>query len=142
MRHLLTLFGPDFDVTASDEPEFDEEMMAALALSSEQASNSDNKLTEIVQFLRKALPISALAPEESMSIPKGVQYEGYTEKNTLHVDEFLYTDEEAQELTNAGLLPQDYCGECGSHDIKHLSTSVTVQLRLSTTLDGLKNHIL
>lgn len=105
------------------EPEFDEEMMAALALSQQDgAGEGDAKMSEIISFLRDALPLSALAPDETMTIPKGDHYEGYTEQNTLHVDEFLYTDEEAQELTDAGRLPQDYCGNCGSHDIKHLST--------------------
>lgn len=91
----------------------------------EQQGGDDGtaKLTEIIHFLRDALPISALAHDEKMTIPKGDHYEGYTEQNTLHVDEFLYTDEEAQELTDAGLLPQDYCANCGCQEIKHLSTS-------------------
>lgn len=100
-----------------------EEMMAALSLSSQEGGpDGEQKMSEIIQFLRSALPISALAEDEKMTIPKGDHYEGYTEQNTLHVDEFLYTDEEAQELTDAGRLPQDYCADCGSHNIEHLST--------------------
>lgn len=97
--------------------------MAALALSAKEGANDgDEKLVDIIHFLRKALPTSALAPNETMTIPKGDHYEGYTEQNTVHVDEFLYTDEEAEELKDAGLLTHDYCADCGSRNLKPLST--------------------
>lgn len=102
--------------------ELTEAELAQIMLSQQSGSDdSDAKLTSIIQFLRKALPTSALAPDEKISIPKGNHYDGYTEDNTLHVDEFLYTDEEAEELTDAGLLARDYCASCGSKDIKPLS---------------------
>lgn len=98
-------------------------MLAALELGEEEKQDpNDAKLVEIIQALRKALPPNALAPEETMTIPKGSHYEGYTIKNTVHVDEFLYTDEEAEELIAAGLLSHNYCADCGSTNIQPLST--------------------
>jgi hypothetical protein len=110
---------------APDEMELTEEEMAALAIAQgeEQLMIGDAKLVEIIHTLRKSLPTSALAPEEKMSIPKGDQYDGFTEQNTLHVDEFLYTDEETDELVDAGLLSREYCANCGSHETKPMSTS-------------------
>ena len=109
----------------SDDIGLTEEELSQLVLAQQSgAEESDQKLTEIIQFLRKALPTSALAPDETLSIPKGEHYDGYTDANTLHVDEFLYTDEEAEELTDVGLLPRDYCASCGSKDIKPISTHI------------------
>lgn len=124
--------------------EFDEEMMASLSLSTKDASeDGDAKLVDIIQFLRKALPTSALAPNETMSIPKGDHYECFTEQNTVHVDEFLYTDEEAEELKEVGLLSHDYCADCGSRNIKPLSTFTSLApVQTSLSFAGLQRPIL
>ena len=84
----------------------------------------EETLTEIVQQLRKALPLSGLAPGEVLRIPKMDHYEGYTETNTVHLDDFLYADEEVDDLVAAGLLQLRFCVECGSHNTKPLRTFI------------------
>lgn len=39
----------------------------------------------------------------------------------MHVDEFLYDDDDMNELIDNGKLQKYYCIDCGSRDIKPLS---------------------
>lgn len=41
-------------------------------------------------------------------------------RHTLHVDAFLYDDEQVDELCERGELDRNYCLQCGSHKTKPL----------------------
>lgn len=49
------------------------------------------------------------------------QYEGHTKDNTVNVDNFLYDDDDVDELCNDNLLQRNYCQDCGSKNIVPLS---------------------
>ncbi|GAB5585498.1 hypothetical protein Unana1_00398 [Umbelopsis nana] len=80
-----------------------------------------NRLGKIITDLRKKVPVSAEAPSEVISIPKTEEYEGYTEGNTVHVDGFLFTEDDVDDLCDQGKLSRNYCVDCKSRNVKPLN---------------------
>ncbi|KAG0332033.1 hypothetical protein BG004_001414 [Podila humilis] len=79
------------------------------------------KLNKIIQDLRERLPIHAEAPNEAVSIPSSEEFEGYTKDNMVHVDGFLYTEDDVDELCDQGKLSRNYCLNCGSKETRPLN---------------------
>jgi len=76
----------------------------------------------IIPELRKLVPVDGQAPDETIYIPKNEEYKEYSEENTIHVDQFLYeNDEDIDELEEAGLLSRVYCKKCKSREIGNLN---------------------
>ena len=44
------------------------------------------------------------------------QDEGYTPENTVHVDGFLYDDDEVDRLCDEGKMSRAVCSDCGSRN--------------------------
>jgi len=85
--------------------------------------NKETLLTQIQEELRTSVPISAEAPAEKIYIPGDVEeYSGYTKNNTVHVDAFLYEDDDIiDEMCDEGKMSRNFCEECGSHKTKPLN---------------------
>ena len=47
---------------------------------------------------------------------------------TVHIDSFLYSDEDVNQLCDEGKLSRFYCMECGSHNTRPLSKLSSVML--------------
>ncbi|KAG2174724.1 hypothetical protein INT43_005782 [Umbelopsis isabellina] len=103
----------------SDEEMEDEEMQDNAIASVSPASL--NRLGKIVTDLRKKVPISAEAPGEQITIPKTEEYEGYTDTNTLHVDGFLFTEDDVDDLCDEGKLSRNFCTDCQSRNVQPLN---------------------
>lgn len=88
--------------------------------------------------VRELVPVDGMAPQEEVVFPQNeevsdlcgdlrfkliyMQYKDYNEWNTIHVDSFLYADdEEIDELCDKGLMSRNYCADCKSKNIKPLS---------------------
>ncbi|KAF0983598.1 hypothetical protein FDP41_010663 [Naegleria fowleri] len=79
-------------------------------------------LQSIKHFIREKLPnTNAYAPNERFYFPGEVstsvenrQFDGYTRSNTIHMDGFLYDNDEMNELFRRGEVPQFYCEKCNS----------------------------
>ncbi|KAI8579129.1 hypothetical protein K450DRAFT_244026 [Umbelopsis ramanniana AG] len=82
---------------------------------------SMNRLGKIISDLRKKVPVSAEAPGEEITIPKTEEYEGYTAGNTVHVDGFLFTEDDVDDLCDQGTLSRNYCLDCNSKNVKPLN---------------------
>ncbi|KNC76154.1 hypothetical protein SARC_11333 [Sphaeroforma arctica JP610] len=78
-------------------------------------------LSSIIEELRGILPIDAMAPAEKTSIPRDEEHADYTEKNTVHVDSFLYDDDEVDRLCDDGQMSRAICNACGSQDTTMLN---------------------
>jgi len=79
-------------------------------------------LDKIRDMLRDTLPPDGLAKGEKVNMPFGQEFEGFTEENTMHVDSFLYPNEDAiDEYCEKGVLSRNYCTKCGSRDCKELN---------------------
>ncbi|KAF9935453.1 hypothetical protein FBU30_000051 [Linnemannia zychae] len=79
------------------------------------------RLNKIIQDLRERLPVNAEAPREQITIPSSEEFVGYTKDNVVHVDGFLYTEDDVDELCDEGKLSRNYCLKCGSKDTKPLN---------------------
>ncbi|KAF8944187.1 hypothetical protein BGZ47_004548 [Haplosporangium gracile] len=79
------------------------------------------RLNKIIQDLRERLPVNAEAPSEQVTIPSSDEFAGYTKDNVVHVDGFLYTEDDVDELCDEGKLSRNYCQKCGSKNTKPLN---------------------
>lgn len=82
----------------------------------EEEDEHEDALESIIKYIKSVVPPSAMAPGEKTSIPRGPgsAFVGWTEANTLHVDAFLFSDDDVDELCDKGLLYRFYCQGCGS----------------------------
>lgn len=96
---------------------------------SEDEEIEDDIIDRVVYILREMVPVSALSPEEEKSASKTVvpvydpanKFDGYNTKNTIHVDSFLYTDDDLEDLYSEHKLSCNYCKDCGSRNIVPLN---------------------
>ncbi|KAI8062267.1 S-adenosyl-L-methionine-dependent methyltransferase [Gongronella butleri] len=79
------------------------------------------RLGRIVEDLRQQVPLSAEAPDEKIVIPDSKEFADYNEKNTVHVDSFLYNEEHVDELCDEGQLSRNYCLDCQSRNVAPLN---------------------
>ncbi|PRP88135.1 hypothetical protein PROFUN_04226 [Planoprotostelium fungivorum] len=105
---------------------------------------ADDVMDDIVAELRKLVPAIAEAPGEKIFIPKTEGFRGYTKKNTIHIDDFLYpTDEDIDMLCEEGELSRSYCGDCGSRNVQDLNfvshSASLSQLKYIFSEDGVGN---
>lgn len=50
-----------------------------------------------------------------------IQFKGFTEQNTVHVDGFLYSEEDVDDLCDEGKMSRNYCLDCKSKKCAPLS---------------------
>ncbi|SAM09844.1 hypothetical protein [Absidia glauca] len=79
------------------------------------------RLGRIIQDLRTKVPLSAEAPGEQTVIPKTEDFADYTNDNTVHVDGFLFSEEDVDELCDQGKLSRNYCLDCNSKKVAPLN---------------------
>ncbi|XP_034051194.1 uncharacterized protein zgc:109986 [Thalassophryne amazonica] len=73
--------------------------------------NSRVMLQSIADHLRALLPLEATLPTETTANLKMQQ----RSRPTVHVDGFLYDDEQVDSLCEAGAMSRSYCLNCGSY---------------------------
>ncbi|KAI9314435.1 hypothetical protein BX666DRAFT_1966548 [Dichotomocladium elegans] len=79
------------------------------------------RLGRMIKDLRKRVPLSAEAPNEKITIPDSNEYADYDGKNTVHVDGFLFAEDDVDELCDQGKLTRNYCVDCNSRNTKPLN---------------------
>ncbi|KAI8976430.1 hypothetical protein BDB01DRAFT_853071 [Pilobolus umbonatus] len=79
------------------------------------------KLGRIIKDLRTKVPVSAEAPGEKTAIPDTPEFKGYTDKNTVHVDGFLFSEEDIDDLCDEGKMSRNYCLDCQSRNVAPLN---------------------
>ncbi|KAF9551313.1 hypothetical protein EC957_009197 [Mortierella hygrophila] len=100
------------------------------------------RLNKIIEDLRERLPVNAEAPSEQITIPSSDEFTGYTKDNVVHVDSFLYTEDDVDDLCDQGKLSRNYCQKCGSKDtmplnfISHSASVVQLQFLFQVLLKG------
>ncbi|XP_024941582.1 uncharacterized protein LOC107268352 isoform X2 [Cephus cinctus] len=97
-------------------------------------------LNSIVKDIKERVPFNAIFPSERLNLPTSGENSDCDPNITIHVDEFLYNDNDIEELLNAGKLQQYYCKNCGSKNIKSL-----IYISHSLSQDALHyifNHLL
>ncbi|XP_058801818.1 uncharacterized protein LOC131674805 [Phymastichus coffea] len=77
-------------------------------------------LNNIAEEIKKKVPVSAILSSEKISPPKTGQNADCLSDITVHVDEFLYDDDDIEDLAEDGKLKRNYCMDCGSKNIEPL----------------------
>lgn len=113
---------------------------------SEPTSECDVLLRKIAVDIRSELPTTALLPSETVCWPQSGLDSDCSRDTTVHVDAFLYDDDDVDELVNQGALSREYCAKCGCREIMPLtfiSHSLSIdQLRFAfTVLVPLSEHM-
>jgi hypothetical protein len=90
------------------------------------ALNKQEQLEEIIEELKTTLANFGESPAEAKDgykhYPKYEdEEEATTRDNSLHLDAFLYSDEEVDGLASEGIIPRSYCVDCGSKNTKLIS---------------------
>ncbi|CEI88221.1 hypothetical protein RMCBS344292_02616 [Rhizopus microsporus] len=79
------------------------------------------RLGRIIKDLRAQVPVSAEAPGEKIVIPDTDEFKEYNQDNTVHVDSFLFTEEDVDDLVDEGKMSRNYCLDCKSKKVKPLN---------------------
>ncbi|KAK6112489.1 hypothetical protein QQG55_47900 [Brugia pahangi] len=113
---------------------------------SEPTSECDVLLRKIAVDIRSELPTTALLPSETVCWPQSGLDSDCSRDITVHVDAFLYDDDDVDELVDQGALSREYCAKCGCREIMPLtfiSHSLSIdQLRFAfTVLVPLSEHM-
>jgi len=81
-------------------------------------SNEDVILDGIREDIRDSLPLSAIASSENIVIPSIGENADCRPESTVHVDGFLYEEQDVDDLCDEGKLSRNFCTKCGSKDVK------------------------
>ncbi|VDK64204.1 unnamed protein product [Onchocerca ochengi] len=105
---------------------------------SESTSECDILLRKIAMDIKNELPTTAILPSETMCWPQSGLDSDCNRDTTVHVDAFLYDDDDVDELVDQGKLSREYCAQCGCREIMPLtfiSHSLSIdQLRYAFTV--------
>ncbi|XP_063529070.1 uncharacterized protein LOC134740499 [Cydia strobilella] len=82
---------------------------------------SDEVLYKIADVIKGMVPFEAEMASEKIEFPVEGDAADCNRANTRHVDEFLYDEEQVQELVKEGKLSRHYCLDCNSQNIKELT---------------------
>ena len=83
---------------------------------SEERLAGQETLEQIQRELRAQLAADCMAPQEEVVYPKDGAFADYTPQNTVHMDNFLYSDEDLiDEMEQEGKISRYYCtsAACG-----------------------------
>uniref|UniRef100_A0A914CGZ6 Phosphatidic acid phosphatase type 2/haloperoxidase domain-containing protein n=1 Tax=Acrobeloides nanus TaxID=290746 RepID=A0A914CGZ6_9BILA len=90
-------------------------------LKNEPTLKQDLALHSIRKALRKKVPLDACFNSELINWPTTGIDSDCDPKTTVHIDGFLYDDEDVNHLVDKGKLSRHYCKNCGSRDIQLLT---------------------
>ncbi|KAH7719903.1 hypothetical protein AAVH_12708 [Aphelenchoides avenae] len=81
----------------------------------------ERKLRKIATKLRQIVSFDGSTTTERLDWPVEGKFAECTENTTVHVDQFLYDDEDLDELVEAGHVHRYACRSCGSRDVRPLN---------------------
>ncbi|XP_035761746.1 uncharacterized protein zgc:109986 [Neolamprologus brichardi] len=91
-------------------------------------------LQSIAEDLRANVPPDAMLPSETAAYSKMQR----RSRPTVHVDSFLYDDEQVDSLCERGLMSRNYCLSCGSHRTAPLGGSTSPLTFVQFDRDGVQ----
>ncbi|XP_022621872.1 uncharacterized protein LOC111237171 [Seriola dumerili] len=105
LKHLLSRVSP------SELPKLLDWIRNSDELDDLLVDNRKVMLQSIADDLRASLPLDAMLPSETAAHHKMQQ----RSQPTVHVDSFLYDDEQVDSLCEEGTMSRSYCLSCGSY---------------------------
>uniref|UniRef100_A0A915AHH1 Methyltransferase type 11 domain-containing protein n=1 Tax=Parascaris univalens TaxID=6257 RepID=A0A915AHH1_PARUN len=82
---------------------------------------ADAILRKIALEMRSELPVTAVLDSEVKYWPSSGLDSDCNPETTVHVDSFLYEEDDVDDLVDEGRLCRNYCTKCGSREIKPLT---------------------
>jgi len=126
-RRLASKLGIDQDDCDEDHGHHHPHHERNRDLHREEQARQDAVVTEAIKALKEMVPLSAQAPDEEAlgrmapaEDPTG-RFTGCTPQNSMHVDAFLFTDEDVDDLCEQKKMSRHYCAECGSRNVQPLN---------------------
>eukprot|EP01061_Rhynchopus_euleeides_P005378 TRINITY_DN14636_c0_g1_i1.p1 TRINITY_DN14636_c0_g1~~TRINITY_DN14636_c0_g1_i1.p1 ORF type:complete len:351 (+),score=164.26 TRINITY_DN14636_c0_g1_i1:102-1055(+) len=95
--------------------------MVRTLLDTEAADPFEDIVDAIREHLRDETPLSGEDPGEKIRLPNTGDFAGHTERDSAHVDSYLYDDDVLDTLVEDGKFSLHYCDACGSRDTKPLN---------------------
>ncbi|XP_026164141.1 uncharacterized protein LOC113131273 isoform X2 [Mastacembelus armatus] len=138
MKQLLSRVSP------SELPKLLDWIRTSDELDDLQVDNRKVMLRSIADHLRVRLPLDAMLPSETAALHKMQQ----RCRPTVHVDSFLYDDEQVDSLCEEGTMSRTYCLTCGSFKtapldfISHSFSVSELQFLFQNVLPDLSGKIL
>ncbi|CAH3155846.1 unnamed protein product [Porites evermanni] len=80
----------------------------------------DKRMKKIIKDIKKRIPLDGIMSSENIYYPEGKNSD-CDPSTTVHVDSFLYSDEDIDRLCDEGKMSRSYCKECGSHNTAPLT---------------------
>ncbi|XP_029179989.2 uncharacterized protein [Acropora muricata] len=108
-------------------------------------TQKEKKLKKIIKDIKKRVPLNAILMSEKIYSPEGKNSD-CDPSRTVHIDSFLYTDEDIDQLCDEGKLSRFYCKKCGSHNtapltfISHSSSLLQLRFIFEAALPELHNN--
>ncbi|XP_054714850.1 uncharacterized protein LOC129224426 [Uloborus diversus] len=84
---------------------------------STESSNAYLQLRTIAEDIRSIVPVSAIFPSECVDHSSLIKSEDSVNEPIVHVDSFLFEDEDIDALVEEGMLSRNYCKSCSSTNI-------------------------
>lgn len=78
--------------------------------------SSEKMLIKIGNSIKELVPFEAEMPSETIIPPTVGDQSDCNKTNTSHVDEFLYDEDEVENLVKKGKLKRHYCLDCNSRN--------------------------
>ena len=88
---------------------------------SESRLSARRQLHAIAQELRTRVPFEGVLSSEKLCLPQDLESHKY-----LHLDAFLYDEEEEERLVEEGKLARNFCQDCGSRNIQELGMLLAI----------------
>lgn len=108
---------------------------------------AEKRLKNITKDIKRIIPLQGVLETEKIRHPeegKGLACEPST---TVHVDSFLYSDEDIDKLCDEGRMSRNYCKQCGSHNtapltfISHSSSLVQLKFIFQEALPSIATNL-
>lgn len=108
---------------------------------------AEKRLKNITKDIKRIIPLQGVLETEKIRHPeegKGLACEPST---TVHVDSFLYSDEDIDKLCDEGKMSRNYCKKCGSHNtapltfISHSSSLVQLKFIFQAALPSIVTNL-
>jgi len=113
----------------------------------DESSDADVALFQIIESLKDAVPTGAILPSERTVWPEYGTDSDCNPNTTVHVDSFLFNEDDIDKLCDEGKLSRNYCRACGSQTvapltfISHSASFAQLKFIFSTVLPPLENRI-
>uniref|UniRef100_A0A0M3JWK4 Methyltransf_11 domain-containing protein n=1 Tax=Anisakis simplex TaxID=6269 RepID=A0A0M3JWK4_ANISI len=88
---------------------------------SSEVEEANAILKKIALEIRVDLPVTAVLDSENLHWPSDGLDSDCRPETTVHVDSFLYDDDDIDDLVDEGRLKRSYCLACGSRNIEQLT---------------------